>query len=55
MIAGWLKAGIFEVGQGFSPTEVGTPQGGVISPLMLNIALHGLQGPGVVSDCPVPR
>jgi RNA-directed DNA polymerase len=43
MIAGWLKAGIFEVGQGFSPTEVGTPQGGVISPLMLNIALHGLE------------
>jgi RNA-directed DNA polymerase len=43
MIAGWLKAGIFEVGQGFSPTEVGTPQGGVISPALLNIALHGLE------------
>src|SRR5258705_8532639 len=43
MIAGWLRAGIFEVGQGFSPTEVGTPQGGVISPLLLNIALHGLE------------
>src|SRR6266536_725197 len=43
MVAGWLKAGIFEVGQGFSPTEVGTPQGGVISPLLLNIALHGLE------------
>jgi len=44
MIAGWLRAGIFEVGQGFSPTGVGTPQGGVISPLLLNIALHGLEG-----------
>ncbi len=42
MVAGWLKAGI-QVGQGFSPTEVGTPQGGVISPLLLNIALHGLE------------
>ena len=43
MVAGWLKAGVFEVGQGYSPTEVGTPQGGVISPLLLNIALHGLE------------
>jgi RNA-directed DNA polymerase len=43
MVAGWLKAGIFEVEKGFSPTEAGTPQGGVISPLLLNIALHGLE------------
>jgi RNA-directed DNA polymerase len=43
MVAGWLKAGIFEAGRGFSPTEAGTPQGGVISPLLLNIALHGLE------------
>ncbi len=43
MVAGWLKAGIFEVGKGFSPTLAGTPQGGVISPLLLNIALHGLE------------
>ena len=43
MVAGWLKAGIFQVGQGFSPTEAGAPQGGVISPLLLNIALHGLE------------
>ena len=43
MIAGWLKAGVFEAGKGFAPTWEGTPQGGVISPLLLNIALHGLE------------
>ena len=32
MIAGWLKAGVFEAGKGFAPTEEGTPQGGVITP-----------------------
>jgi hypothetical protein len=29
MIAGWLKAGVFEPGKGFAPTEEGTPQGGL--------------------------
>jgi RNA-directed DNA polymerase len=43
MIAGWLKAGVFEPDKGFTPTEEGTPQGGVISPLLLNVALHGLE------------
>jgi RNA-directed DNA polymerase len=43
MIARWLKAGVFEAGKGFAPTWEGTPQGGVISPLLLNIALHGLE------------
>jgi RNA-directed DNA polymerase len=43
MIAGWLKAGVFEAGRGFAPTEEGTPQGGVISPLLLGVALHGLE------------
>ena len=32
MIAEWLKAGVFEPGKGFAPTEEGTPQGGVITP-----------------------
>jgi RNA-directed DNA polymerase len=43
MVKGWLKAGVFEPGKGFAPTEEGTPQGGVISPLLLNVALHGLE------------
>jgi RNA-directed DNA polymerase len=43
MIAGWLKAGVFEAGKGFAPTEEGTPQGGIISPVLLNVALHGLE------------
>jgi RNA-directed DNA polymerase len=43
MIRDWLKAGVFEAGKGFAPTEEGTPQGGVISPLLLNVALHGLE------------
>lgn len=42
LIRGWLKAGILE-GVEFSPTETGTPQGGPLSPLLANIALHGMQ------------
>ncbi len=41
-IKGWLKAGVME-GCTFSPTEVGTPQGGVVSPLLMNVALHGME------------
>jgi RNA-directed DNA polymerase len=41
-IKGWLKAGIMENGV-FYPSEAGTPQGGVISPLLSNIALHDLE------------
>ena len=43
MIAGWLRAGVLEAGKGFAPTEEGTPQGGIISPCLLNVALHGLE------------
>src|SRR4051794_27724191 len=42
VITGWLKAGVF-TGEVFDPTEAGTPQGGVASPLLANIALHGLE------------
>ena len=39
MVDKWLKAGILEVGQ-LRYSKVGTPQGGVISPLLANIYLH---------------
>ncbi len=42
LIKAWLKAGIMQK-QKWSQTEIGTPQGGVISPLLLNIALHGME------------
>lgn len=42
LIRAWLKAGYLEAGN-WSATERGTPQGGIISPLLLNIALHGLE------------
>jgi RNA-directed DNA polymerase len=38
----WLKCGVIDAGKLF-PTEEGTPQGGVISPLLANIALHGME------------
>ena len=41
-IRAWLKAGVID-GKQFSETSEGTPQGGVISPLLANIALHGLE------------
>ncbi len=38
----WLKAGVVEFGR-LSPTDTGTPQGGVISPLLANVALDGME------------
>jgi group II intron reverse transcriptase/maturase len=36
----WLKAGIFQSDGTTTPTLQGTPQGGVVSPLLANIFLH---------------
>jgi RNA-directed DNA polymerase len=42
LVRQWLKSGVIEQ-DCFTPTDEGTPQGGVISPTLLNIALHGLE------------
>ena len=41
-VRAWLKAGVMDNKQLF-PISEGTPQGGVISPLLANIALHGME------------
>ena len=41
-IKAWLKSGVLDQGV-FTKTNTGTPQGGVISPLLANIALHGIE------------
>jgi RNA-directed DNA polymerase len=38
----WLKSGVVDQDV-FSETDAGTPQGGVISPVLANIALHGME------------
>jgi RNA-directed DNA polymerase len=64
MIRQWLKAGVVEQGR-FHRTEEGAPQGGVVSPVLLNVALHGMekvagaryttgkQAGRIMSGCPV--
>ncbi len=51
LIKQWLKAGYVEQ-EVFHTTERGTPQGGVVSPLLANIALHGMEEAlGVKYNC----
>jgi len=40
LIRGWLEAGVMEEGEYIKPNGLGTPQGGVISPLLSNIYFH---------------
>lgn len=51
-VSAWLSSGVVEKfaksraklkDSDISPTTAGTPQGGIISPLLANIALHGLE------------
>jgi RNA-directed DNA polymerase len=42
LIRAWLKAGLIDNGV-YEETPSGTPQGGVVSPLLANIALHGME------------
>ncbi len=41
-VRAWLKSGVIDQ-KVFTATSEGTPQGGVISPLLANIALHGME------------
>jgi RNA-directed DNA polymerase len=47
LVRRWLKAGVIEDGR-FAPSGEGTPQGGVISPCLMNVALHGMEEPAGV-------
>ena len=42
LVKQWLKAGYVELGC-LHETPAGTPQGGIVSPLLANIALHGME------------
>ena len=42
LVRRWLTAGVVEDGR-FAPSGEGTPQGGVISPCLMNVALHGME------------
>ena len=62
LIRKWLTAPIWEEGKPMSPNDRGTPQGGVISPLLANIYLHwfdkvfhGAQGPGSMAKAVLVR
>ena len=43
ILKAWLKAGYMESNR-LNPTEAGTSQGGIISPVLANLALDGLEG-----------
>jgi len=42
LVKQWLKAGYVELGR-LHETPAGTPQGGIVSPLLANVALHGME------------
>jgi RNA-directed DNA polymerase len=50
-VEAWLKSGVIDQGR-FAPTEQGCPQGGVISPVLMNVALHGMEAAAGVRYIP---
>ncbi len=62
LIHKWLKAPIWEPGKAMKANDRGTPQGGVISPLLANLYMHwfdkcfhGSQGPGTTAKATLVR
>lgn len=62
LIVKWLRAPIWEPGKTMSPNDKGTPQGGIISPLLANLYMHyfdkifhGSQGPGTWAKATLVR
>jgi RNA-directed DNA polymerase len=55
-ISAWLTAGVID-GTTYLPSETGIAQGGVLSPLLMNVALHGMEavvaGGGVARERPL--
>jgi RNA-directed DNA polymerase len=49
LVLGWLKAGVLKEGQ-WQASEQGTPQGGVVSPLLANLYLHEVLDQWIESD-----
>ena len=45
LVESFLRAGVLEEAQGWRPTKGGTPQGGVIRPLLANLYLDPLDHP----------
>jgi RNA-directed DNA polymerase len=52
LIRGWLRAGVMDAGEYIKPDGLGTPQGGVISPLLANIYLHSFDKMFALSGLP---
>src|SRR6266581_4746172 len=42
VIAAWLTSGVLD-GDSYSSSETGIAQGGILSPLLMNVALHGME------------
>jgi RNA-directed DNA polymerase len=62
LIRKWLRAPIWEPGKPMKPNDTGTPQGGVISPLLANLYMHwfdktfhGSNGPGTWAKATLVR
>lgn len=62
LIGKWLKAPIWEAGKPMKANDRGTPQGGIISPLLANLYMHwfdkafyGPQGPGTWAKATLVR